>query len=245
MNDPQGLSLAALPAIALGLYIGALAWRPLLYAGLIAQAAYIASRGLVMGRLPLIGVHDTLNFLAASVAAFGLAVHHSGPQRPAYFRVLALICALCTAVALATPPHAGFLPPILRTYWFELHVALSFFSYAVFAVATVLGAIYLIERDDAIERMQYRTIFTGYGLFSLSMIAGGIWAYFAWGTYWLWTPKEVWTTVLWIYYGFYLHARLVRGWQGRKVSIVGTAGFGVVLFTYLGVSLLMKSSHSF
>jgi ABC-type transport system involved in cytochrome c biogenesis permease subunit len=82
-------------------------------------------------------------------------------------------------------------------------------------------------------------------LFSLSMVFGGIWAYLAWGTYWLWTPKELWTSILWLFYTFYLHARLRRWWMGKPSAVLGIAGFGVVLFTYLGVSLLMKSSHSF
>jgi len=85
----------------------------------------------------------------------------------------------------------------------------------------------------------------GYCLFTLSMIFGGIWAYLAWGTYWIWTPKELWTAILWVFYSFYLHARLRQWWTGRPMAILGMAGFGVVLFTYLGVSLLMKSSHSF
>jgi ABC-type transport system involved in cytochrome c biogenesis permease subunit len=77
------------------------------------------------------------------------------------------------------------------------------------------------------------------------MIFGGIWAYLAWGTYWLWTPKELWTVILWLYYSLYLHARLRPWWSGRPISVMSVAGFLIVLFTYLGVSLFMKSSHSF
>ena len=77
-------------------------------------------------------------------------------------------------------------------------------------------------------------------MFSLSMIFGGIWAYLAWGTYWLWTPKELWTTILWIFYSLYLHARLKKEWMGKPSVILGIIGFGITLFTYLGVSLLMK-----
>ena len=75
-------------------------------------------------------------------------------------------------------------------------------------------------RRDA-ERNQYRSILLGYVLFSIAMIFGGIWAYLAWGTYWLWTPKELWTTIVWFFYSLYLHARLVRGWTGPKVSLDG------------------------
>jgi ABC-type transport system involved in cytochrome c biogenesis permease subunit len=77
------------------------------------------------------------------------------------------------------------------------------------------------------------------------MIAGGIWAFYAWGSFWLWTPKELWTSIVWLFYTLYLHMR-VKGINWERVNtFLGMAGFGVVLFTYLGVSLLMKSSHSF
>jgi ABC-type transport system involved in cytochrome c biogenesis permease subunit len=134
---------------------------------------------------------------------------------------------------------------VLKTYWFELHVAMSFLSYALFGLAAILGVSYLKRQDAALERLQYKSIFVGYSLFSLSMILGGVWAFLAWGTYWLWTPKELWTSLLWLYYGLYLHARLWQWWAGRPVAVLGIIGFAVVLFTYLGVGLLMKSSHAF
>ena len=137
------------------------------------------------------------------------------------------------------------LPPVLKTFWFEAHVVLAFMSYALFGVSAILGGLYLKEKDDNIEGLGYRTVLTGYSLFSLSMIFGGIWAYLAWGTYWIWTPKELWTSILWIYYSFYLHARLRQCWTGKPMAWLGIVGFAVVMFTYLGVSLLMKSSHSF
>lgn len=229
---------------AFALYLFGLTWRPLAYAGCAVQSGYLLYRGMSLGRIPLVGVHDTLNFLSASLIAFAAAVHVSSRQGRAFFMMLAGMAAFFTAVAAFQPPHSGPLPPVLNTYWFELHVALSFFSYALFAIAAVLGIMYLRGEDSA-EKFQYRLIFVGYGLFSLSMIFGGVWAYLAWGTYWLWTPKELWTVLLWLFYSLYLHARLLRQWAGRPSAILGIAGFAVVMFTYLGVGLLMKSSHAF
>jgi ABC-type transport system involved in cytochrome c biogenesis permease subunit len=85
----------------------------------------------------------------------------------------------------------------------------------------------------------------GYSFFSASMVSGGIWGYYAWGTYWLWTPKELWTSILWLFFSLYPHLRLKGPAWDRTVAWGGIIGFGVTLFTYLGVSLLMKSSHSF
>jgi ABC-type transport system involved in cytochrome c biogenesis permease subunit len=220
-------------------------WRPLVYAGVIVQSGYLIYRGITLGRLPLIGVYDTMNFLAASIVIFALAVDHVHRQRQGYITSLSALAAFFTVMTLFQKPYAMPLPPVLNTYWFEFHVALSFFSYALFGVAAVLGVMYLKYGEQALESLQYKAVFMGYSMFSLSMIFGGVWAYLAWGTYWLWTPKELWTSLLWIYYGAYLHIRLMPKFAGRPVAWVGVIGFAVVLFTYLGVGLLMKSSHSF
>jgi ABC-type transport system involved in cytochrome c biogenesis permease subunit len=93
--------------------------------------------------------------------------------------------------------------------------------------------------------LQYKIILVGYSLFSAGMIFGGIWAYLAWSTYWLWTPKELWTVILWLFYSLYLHARLRNWWEGKPSVSLGIIGFFIMMFTYLGVSLLMESSHAF
>jgi ABC-type transport system involved in cytochrome c biogenesis permease subunit len=124
-------------------------------------------------------------------------------------------------------------------------VILSFVSYALFAIGAIFGLLSVYGNDVRAERSQYRNLLLGYVLFSIAMIFGGIWAFLAWGTYWLWTPKELWTTIVWFFYSLYLHARLVRGWSGSKTAWMGVVGFVIVLFTYAGVGLLMKSSHEF
>jgi ABC-type transport system involved in cytochrome c biogenesis permease subunit len=232
-------------AISFALYLFGITWRPLLYAGFVVQTGYLAWRGISLGRLPLVGVHDTLGFLSASSVAFSLALYPSVRKQREFFQMLAGLAALFTALALLQQPHTRPLPPVLKTYWFELHVALSFFSYALFGLGAILGVIYLRGRESLIEKLQYKSLFIGYSFFSLSMFFGGIWAWLAWGTYWLWTPKELWTSLLWVFYGFYLHARLRNWWVGRPSAILGIVGFFVVMFTYLGVGLLMKSSHAF
>lgn len=232
-------------AVIFALYLFGIASRWPAYAGLFLQCGYIAYRGLTLGRIPLVGVHDTVSFLAASIMAFGIAVDQAHGRKRGVLQAVAGLALLFTAVAMFQLPNNKPMPPILNTYWFELHVALSFMSYALFAIAAIMGVRFLRTGDPEDERMEYKTVFVGYMFFSLSMILGGVWAYLAWGTYWLWTPKELWTSLLWLYYGLYLHLRYLSWWQGRPIAIMGIVGFCIVMFTYLGVSLLMKSSHSF
>lgn len=232
-------------ALSFGLYLFALWKRPLFYAALVLQVAYMVSRGAELGRLPLVGPHDTLIFLAASMAAFSVAFSVTLKDRNSFFNAAAIIAAVFTAFAMSAKQHNSPLPPVLKTFWFEFHVVLAFMSYALFGIAAVLGGLFMKEQQKETDSLAYRAVLMGYCLFTLSMIFGGIWAYLAWGTYWMWTPKELWTSILWAYYSFYLHARLRPWWTGKPMAYLGIFGFAVVMFTYLGVSLLMKSSHSF
>jgi ABC-type transport system involved in cytochrome c biogenesis permease subunit len=234
------MAVAPLPFYLLGI------WRlSFLYVGLVLQGTYIVARGLELGRLPLVGPHDTLTFLSASLIAFFIPFKSAMKNHTGFCRGIAWAAAFFTLSGLVAKPHNAPLPPVLKTLWFELHVVLAFLSYALFGIGALVGVLQPREEDRNLEGMQYRSILVGYCLFSLSMIFGGIWAYLAWGTYWLWTPKELWTALVWLFYGIHLHVRLVPAWKGRPLAVLGIVGFLVVMFTYLGVSLLMKSSHTF
>jgi len=99
---------------------------------------------------------------------------------------------------------------------------------------------------EVLDDITYRVIAVGFPIFTLGgLIFGAIWADQAWGVYWSWDPKETWTLITWFVYAFYLHARLVRGWRGTKVATVAVLGFVTVIFTYLGVNILLSGLHSY
>ncbi len=222
-------------------------WRVGLVAGIIGQCVYMTIRGFSLGRLPLLGPHDTMVFFSLAIAVVGLTLSISSALRSAaWLRIsTGLAAGLVMLVALQFPSLNLPLPQILNTFWFELHVVLAFLAYALLAVGGMMCAAFLILNGRTDLDAYYNIILTGWVLFSTSMIAGGIWGYYAWGTYWLWTPKEFWTSILWLYYSIVLHVRLKGGAWDRCSAWLGIIGVSVMLFTYLGVSLLMKSSHSF
>lgn len=209
------------------------------------HGVFIVQTALQYGRIPLIGMKDTLGFFAFAVGVIFVIAAWNRKRDLFSFVSIPVIILLLAGSYVSPPSLSGSLPPVLRTIWFELHVVLSFVSYALFAVGAIFGLVFLCQDEQSAERQQYRSLLLGYVLFSTAMIFGGIWAFYAWGTYWLWTPKELWTTIVWFFYSLYLHARLVRGWTGPKVVWMGIIGFLIVLFTYAGVGLLMKSSHEF
>ena len=98
---------------------------------------------------------------------------------------------------------------------------------------------------DNLDNISYRLIGLGFPLLTIGIIAGAVWANEAWGSYWSWDPKETWALITWLVFAAYLHARITRGWQGRKPAILAASGFLVVWVCYLGVNLLGKGLHSY
>ncbi len=82
-------------------------------------------------------------------------------------------------------------------------------------------------------------------LWTFTLVAGAIWAEKAWGRYWGWDPKEVWTFVIWVVYAAYLHARATRGWDGRRATYLAIAGFVCVLLNFGVVNIFFSGEHSY
>ncbi len=243
----SGTLLPFLPWFAVAvLFIGPFV-RIGLAVALVAQLIYLFSRGIMLGRLPLLGPHDTLMFFGMSVTLMGLLASYSPIIRGKrwFMAAVGIPAGIFTAGALLFSPLNMPLPQILDTLWFELHVVVAFFGYALFFIGGIMSAAYLCSGSRAHLGLFYKTALTGWTFFSVSMISGGIWGYYAWGTYWLWTPKELWTAILWLFYALVLHVRLKGSRWDTILACLGIAGVFIMMFTYMGVSMLMKSSHSF
>jgi cytochrome c-type biogenesis protein CcsB len=103
---------------------------------------------------------------------------------------------------------------------------------------------YLPDQDQ-LDDVTYRMIAIGWPLLTGGIITGAVWANSAWGTYWSWDPKETWSLITWFIYAIYLHARYVRGWKGTQMAVISAVGFLAVIFTYLGVNLVLSGLHSY
>lgn len=98
---------------------------------------------------------------------------------------------------------------------------------------------------ETLDNLSYRVIGLGFPLLTIGIISGAVWANEAWGAPWSWDPKETWALITWLVFAAYLHARITRGWQGRRPAYLAAAGFVVVWICYLGVNLLGKGLHSY
>ncbi|KAA9111481.1 c-type cytochrome biogenesis protein CcsB [Microbacterium rhizomatis] len=96
---------------------------------------------------------------------------------------------------------------------------------------------------DALESLAYRFAILGFIFWTFTLIAGSIWANDAWGRYWGFDTKEVWTFVIWVLYAGYIHARATRGWRGTRSAWLSIIGFSAVMFNFTIVNLFFKGLH--
>ncbi|MEY3296837.1 MAG: Cytochrome c biosis protein CcsA [Cyanobacteriota bacterium] len=116
---------------------------------------------------------------------------------------------------------------------------------AIAASQTVQLSPQRLTLADTLDNISYRMIGLGFPLITIGIIAGAVWANEAWGSYWSWDPKETWALITWLVFAAYLHARITKGWQGRRPAILAATGFAVVWVCYLGVNILGKGLHSY
>jgi cytochrome c-type biogenesis protein CcsB len=98
---------------------------------------------------------------------------------------------------------------------------------------------------EDLDNLSYRIISLGFPFLTIGIIAGAVWANEAWGSYWSWDPKETWALITWLIFAAYLHARIIKGWEGIKPAILASIGFFIVWICYLGVNFLGQGLHSY
>ncbi|MBI5969831.1 MAG: cytochrome c biogenesis protein CcsA [Deltaproteobacteria bacterium] len=221
-------------------------------AGLASQTVWLAGRMYATGHAPMASMYETLVFYSWTTVLVTLLVIYRYRERTVELVTVPFaLFALIFAVYNETPGKQ--LALILRTRWFETHVAASFAAYALFTLSFAGAALYLLRGfsggDEAglkkYQAIAGRAVLWGFFFFSASMFAGAVWGYLAWGMYWMWEPKVIWSFIVWFYYAGAMHAYYVKEWRGQGLCGALAGGFFVVIFTYMGVSMLMKSSHNF
>nr|WP_253202128.1 c-type cytochrome biogenesis protein CcsB [Subtercola sp. PAMC28395] len=159
------------------------------------------------------------------------------------------------------------LPPALQSAWLVIHVFVASLGTAFFALGFALSGIQLLQyRRETIttgakflklkflaslpdsvrlENLAYRVNIVGFVFWTFTLIAGAVWAERAWGRYWGWDTKEVWTFIIWVIYAGYIHARATRGWRGSRSAVLAIIGFGAVLFNFGVVNVFFHGLHSY
>lgn len=160
------------------------------------------------------------------------------------------------------------LQPALQSFWIVVHVSIAILATGIFAVGAVASILQLMRdsRDNRgdksgllskwnwleamptpakLESLAFRLHAVAFVLWTFTLITGAVWAEHAWGRYWGWDPKEVWTFVIWVIYAAYLHARTTQGWAGRRSAYLAIVGFITVIMNFTVVNLVFQGLHSY
>ena len=219
--------------------------------GFCGQTAALLLRTFSSGHAPFTNMYESLSFLSwAIVLALIIFGRTSRVPRLGPYLMLIVVGLVALASSPLMPKGAAPLVPALQSYWLWLHVSVTLLGEAFFAVAFVASLLYLAadteEKRSRLDALAYRAVAVGFPLFTLGgLIFGMVWAYRAWGRYWAWDPKEVWSLITWFVFALYLHTRIVMGWKGKRSAWIAVAGFLAALFTYFGVNYLLAGLHSY
>ena len=234
------------------------------WALLIGVAVHTVTFGIrhsTVGGTPVTSLHESLAFFAWCLVLLFLLLdlRFSFSAMGAFTAPLASLLMVCSALI---PEAVVRLNPVLRSWLFPVHITFAFLGNAAFALAFGAGVMYLIQNRmlkskrftgiyqllpslDTLDKVNYTCLSIGFPLMTLGIISGAFWANTAWGTYWSWDPKETWALITWFLYAALLHGRLTVGWRGRRAAILSVIAFMFLLFTFLGVSLLLDGYHTF
>lgn len=125
------------------------------------------------------------------------------------------------------------------------NIMLDYYEAKLFSPSDEVSELGKLKLLQSLDNWSYRIIGLGFPFLTIGIIAGGVWANEAWGSYWSWDPKETWALITWIVFATYLHSRITKGWEGKKTAILGGLGFFVIWICYLGVNFLGKGLHSY
>nr|WP_050993067.1 c-type cytochrome biogenesis protein CcsB [Salinibacterium sp. PAMC 21357] len=245
--SPKYLRLAmALTVIAWVLHVGAVVFR-----GVAANRVpwanmfefTLTATALIVGVFLLVQFWQDLRFLGSFITGFSLIALGVGTSS-FYVDVVPL-------------------PPALQSAWLVIHVFVASLSTGVFALAAGLSIVQLMQSRresgkalklrfldtlpaaDRLETLAYRLTVVGFVMWTFTLIAGAVWAERAWGRYWGWDTKEVWTFIIWTIYAGYIHARATRGWRGSRSAWLAIVGFAAIVFNFTIVNLFFKGLHAY
>lgn len=202
---------------------------------LLSLITLLVYRGFIYKHFPVIGLFETLNFYSFCILFISFIQKERGTLEENLTNIFSLLLLL---FSLFTQSSASpFLPDSLKTILFPVHVAFSFISYALFTIAFIK----VITGGDKKNVMELN--YFGFVVFTIGLWSGGVWAFKAWGAYFLFSIKEIFSFVIWIYYAALIHVRFFK--NKDNALFYGTIiGFIIVIFTYIGIGLFMKNTHS-
>lgn len=231
------------------------------------------TRGIAAGRVPWSNMYEFALTGTLLIVAVYLGVLFRYDLRFLGSLITGMVVLMLGGSTLAFYVEVVPLADPLKSVWLVIHVFVASLATALFAIAFGLSVLQLMQARreqrtiaaaatgetargtggflrtlpgaQALESLAYRFAIMGFVFWTFTLIAGSIWANDAWGRYWGFDTKEVWTFVIWVLYAGYIHARATRGWRGSRSAWLSIIGFTAVIFNFTIVNMFFKGLHAY
>ncbi|OJX97522.1 cytochrome c-type biogenesis protein CcsB [Salana multivorans] len=237
-------------------------------AGTALLLAGVVTRGIAAGRVPWANMYEftLMSVLVASVVFLAIQRRTDVRYLGTFLAGLAVLFLFLALTVLYLDPAS--VQPALQNYWLVIHVSIATSAVGLSTVGAVTSALQLVKdryesrgtqpraawgrrivaslpAPESLERLAYRINAVAFVMWTFTLVSGAIWAEHAWGRFWGWDAKEVWTFVTWVIYAAYLHARATRGWEGRRAAWFSVAGFLSIIVNYWIINQFANSLHGY
>jgi ABC-type transport system involved in cytochrome c biogenesis permease subunit len=260
-DSPEGyLIYVGMIAVAVGLVFHLLRKGKLAaVAGVAACAAVLAAWGLRwhnVGHIPMQNMYEVFLTLGVLMLPMGLAaryltgIHNQWDKLGDYLLMLVLL--FPAGFIFTDLPQK--LPPALQSPLFGPHVAVYMLSYVLLAKAAIQACMGLVQTNDKLElskgyeQSAYLLVCLGFPFLSLGLFLGSFWGKLAWGDWWGWDPKELWSLACWMMVVFYFHWRYIYGQKRPRINciwvILGLV-FIVITLLWVNLSRIFAGMHNY
>ena len=231
------------------------------------HAVAVMARAVAAGRVPWGNMYEFATTGALVVAGVYLGALLLRDLRFVGTLVTGLVVIMLTAATIGFPTPVGPLVPALQSWWLVIHVSIAVAASGIFTITFAMAVLQLLQArrerailagempgmaflamvpsSQALENLSFRLNAVGFAFWTFTLAAGAIWAEQAWGRYWGWDTKEVWTFVIWVVYAAYMHARATRGWTGNRSAWLSIVGYLCVIFNFTVVNTVFPGLHSY
>ncbi|PRA82068.1 c-type cytochrome biogenesis protein CcsB [Microbacterium sp. MYb66] len=236
--------------------------------GFLFHLAAAVTRGIAAGRVPWANLYEFAMMGTLLIVAVFLVVLTRIDLRFLGTFITGLVVVLLGLGATNFYVEVSPLMDPLKSVWLVIHVFVASLATAFFALAFALSVIQLMQSrrerlvgegaaktgpgflrtfptSVRLESLAYMFTIIGFILWTFTLIAGSIWAYYAWSRFWGFDVKETWTFVIWVIYAGYIHARATRGWRGNPSAWLAIVGFSAVIFNFTIVNVFFKGLHAY
>jgi ABC-type transport system involved in cytochrome c biogenesis permease subunit len=241
----------------------------LLLLGVLAHTFVIGMQTMEVRHVPYSNTSTAVSSFVWMLALSYLYIEVTTDERAMGVFIVPILVGLQTIPAIN--PGVDIRDPVLDSPWFWVHVTTLLFAYATFALAAMLGLIYMLQFKEikkkhlgyfytrlpslhVLDAMNSRAVVVGWLFLTIGVVVGIVWTAQALAlspdnsnlqAMSLQDPKIFIAFLTWAVYSFAMVARKTLGWTGRRAAWLSALGFAIVLLNFLPVSYFVTTSHTF